>query len=282
MVGRVRRLSCFSRLTAQGCWATAARLRSCSPLPAAFRGRRRAGRAAGDRALIRRLYGRPLDTLLATWGVGLVLQQAARSIFGAPNVQVSQPALAERRPRRRRPACCCPTSGCSSSAWRSSASSASTSTCTARRSGRRMRAVMQNREMAACLGVATRRVDALDLRARRGPGRRRRLRADAARPDRPVARHLLHRRCLHGRRAGRRRAAARDDRGRASDRRLQHGPRAGQHGHAGQGAGLRPDHRLPAVAAGRVWLPCAGAKRIESVWTFPSNKPSALAACRPG
>src|SRR5205085_9640849 len=42
--------------------------------------------------LIRFLYGRPLDTLLATWGVGLVLQQAARSIFGAPNVQVSSPA----------------------------------------------------------------------------------------------------------------------------------------------------------------------------------------------
>src|SRR5437870_3895296 len=41
--------------------------------------------------LIRHLYGRPLDTLLATWGVGLVLQQAARSIFGAPNVNVSSP-----------------------------------------------------------------------------------------------------------------------------------------------------------------------------------------------
>ena len=44
-----------------------------------------------ERLLIRRLYGRPLDTLLATWGVSLVLQQAARSIFGAPNVQVISP-----------------------------------------------------------------------------------------------------------------------------------------------------------------------------------------------
>ena len=44
-----------------------------------------------ERVLIRRLYGRPLDTLLATWGVSLVLQQAARSIFGAPNVQVVAP-----------------------------------------------------------------------------------------------------------------------------------------------------------------------------------------------
>ena len=43
-------------------------------------------------SLIRFLYGRPLDTLLATWGVGLVLQQAARSIFGAPNVQGASPS----------------------------------------------------------------------------------------------------------------------------------------------------------------------------------------------
>src|SRR6478672_30846 len=44
-----------------------------------------------ENTLIRFLYGRPLDTLLATWGVGLILQQAARSIFGAPNVQVVSP-----------------------------------------------------------------------------------------------------------------------------------------------------------------------------------------------
>src|SRR5579872_6246390 len=41
--------------------------------------------------LIRRLYGRPLDTLLATWGVSLILQQAARSIFGAIGVGVTAP-----------------------------------------------------------------------------------------------------------------------------------------------------------------------------------------------
>ena len=44
-----------------------------------------------ERLLIRRLYGRPLDTLLATWGVSLVLQQLARSMFGASNVQVVAP-----------------------------------------------------------------------------------------------------------------------------------------------------------------------------------------------
>jgi len=41
--------------------------------------------------LIRRLYGRPLDTLLATWGVSLILQQAARSIFGPIGVEVTAP-----------------------------------------------------------------------------------------------------------------------------------------------------------------------------------------------
>lgn len=42
-------------------------------------------------SVIRWLYGRPLDTLLATWGIGLILQQAARSIFGAIGVEVTAP-----------------------------------------------------------------------------------------------------------------------------------------------------------------------------------------------
>jgi urea transport system permease protein len=42
--------------------------------------------------LISRLYHRPLDTLLVTWGVSLVLQQLARDIFGAPAVEVRAPA----------------------------------------------------------------------------------------------------------------------------------------------------------------------------------------------
>ncbi|GEA88180.1 urea ABC transporter permease subunit UrtB [Cellulomonas cellasea] len=42
--------------------------------------------------LVSRMYRRPLDTLLVTWGVALVLQQAARDIFGAPNVDVRAPA----------------------------------------------------------------------------------------------------------------------------------------------------------------------------------------------
>jgi urea transport system permease protein len=45
-----------------------------------------------ERGIIRFLYRRPLESLLATWGVSLVLQQAFRLIFGANNVQVSSPS----------------------------------------------------------------------------------------------------------------------------------------------------------------------------------------------
>ena len=44
-----------------------------------------------ERGVIRWLYGRPLETLLATWGISLILQQTVRSIFGAQNVEVSNP-----------------------------------------------------------------------------------------------------------------------------------------------------------------------------------------------
>ncbi|MDA7416289.1 urea ABC transporter permease subunit UrtB [Xenophilus arseniciresistens] len=45
-----------------------------------------------ERGVIRFLYGRPLETLLATWGISLVLQQLVRSTFGAQNVGVENPA----------------------------------------------------------------------------------------------------------------------------------------------------------------------------------------------
>jgi urea transport system permease protein len=44
-----------------------------------------------ERGIIRFLYGRPLETLLATWGISLILQQAVRSIFGPTNKEVTQP-----------------------------------------------------------------------------------------------------------------------------------------------------------------------------------------------
>lgn len=45
-----------------------------------------------ERGIIRFLYGRPLETLLATWGISLVLQQLVRTVFGAPNKEVSNPS----------------------------------------------------------------------------------------------------------------------------------------------------------------------------------------------
>jgi urea transport system permease protein len=115
--------------------------------------------AALEVGLIRFLYGRPLDTLLATWGVGLVMQQGARSIFGAPNVQVSSPAwlkggivLGEDMQIPYKRIFIIALVAVSVLAiylylYRTA-------------DGRRLRAVMQSRQMAACLGVRSRRVDA--------------------------------------------------------------------------------------------------------------------------
>ena len=47
--------------------------------------------AALERSVIRFLYGRPLETLLATWGISLMLMQLVRSTFGAQNVAVENP-----------------------------------------------------------------------------------------------------------------------------------------------------------------------------------------------
>jgi urea transport system permease protein len=45
-----------------------------------------------ERGVIRFLYGRPLETLLATWGISLMLMQLVRSVFGAQNVGVENPS----------------------------------------------------------------------------------------------------------------------------------------------------------------------------------------------
>ena len=110
-----------------------------------------------ERVLIRRLYGRPLDTLLVTWGVSLMLQQLARDIFGAPNVDVKSPSWL--------------TGGLSIAGvtlpWSrlfimgmvAVAAAGVWVFLTRLPQGRRMRAVMQNRQLAACSGIATTRVD---------------------------------------------------------------------------------------------------------------------------
>jgi urea transport system permease protein len=60
-------------------------------LPVAFFSAALVG-AVLERTVIRRLYGRPLETLLATWGISLILIQLVRTLFGAQNVGVENPS----------------------------------------------------------------------------------------------------------------------------------------------------------------------------------------------
>ena len=110
--------------------------------------------------LIRRLYARPLDTLLVTWGVSLILQQVARDVFGAPNVQTRAP--------ERLTGSIAITDELVVSASRVfililalAAVAALTIVLKTTPLGRRIRAVMQNRDLAAVSGLATARVDRL-------------------------------------------------------------------------------------------------------------------------
>ncbi len=112
-----------------------------------------------ERGIVRHLYGRPLETLLATWGVSLILQQTVRTIFGPTNQEVGNPS------------------------WMSGAFRVGEMTITWNRFyiivfavvvfvalltllrrtalGLQMRAVTQNRAMASEMGIPTGRVDAL-------------------------------------------------------------------------------------------------------------------------
>jgi urea transport system permease protein len=60
-------------------------------IPAAFASAALVGMAL-ERTVIRWLYGRPLETLLATWGISLFLIQLVRQVFGAQNVEVANPS----------------------------------------------------------------------------------------------------------------------------------------------------------------------------------------------
>lgn len=113
-----------------------------------------------EMSLIRFLYGRPLDSLLATWGVGLVLQQLARSIFGAPNVAVTSPSWLNGG-MKIMDGTLLPYKRLFIIALVIACLAAMYFYIYRSHEGRRMRAVMQNRDMAACLGVSTRRVDAM-------------------------------------------------------------------------------------------------------------------------
>ena len=114
--------------------------------------------AALERSVLRHLYGRPLETLLATWGISLMLMQAVRSLFGAQNVGVENPSWM-------------------SGSWAllsnlqlpwnrvlivvfSMAVLAAVALMIGRtRLGLFVRGVTQNRPMASCMGVNTARID---------------------------------------------------------------------------------------------------------------------------
>ncbi|TMJ87255.1 MAG: urea ABC transporter permease subunit UrtB [Alphaproteobacteria bacterium] len=112
-----------------------------------------------EQGIIRFLYGRPLETLLATWGLSLILQQGVRTVFGPTNKDVGNPS------------------------WMSGSFEVGQITITYNRLwiivftllifmgllallrftrfGLEMRAVTQNRAMAASMGIRTSRIDAL-------------------------------------------------------------------------------------------------------------------------
>ena len=113
-----------------------------------------------ERTVIRWLYGRPLETLLATWGISLCLMQAVRSIFGAQNVEVANPSwltggvtvLGNLVLTYNRMVIIGFALGVVGVVWL---------VLNFTRLGLFVRAITQNRRMADCVGVATGRVDML-------------------------------------------------------------------------------------------------------------------------
>jgi urea transport system permease protein len=109
-------------------------------------------------ALIRRLYKRPLDTLLATWGLSLILQQAYRSIFGAREVGVELPEWMMGS-YQATDAIQIPINGMFVMCLTLLITTAVAYIMYKSRWGRQVRAVMQNRVMAGAVGINTEKVD---------------------------------------------------------------------------------------------------------------------------
>jgi len=110
--------------------------------------------------LIRHLYKRPLDTLLATWGLSLILQQAYRSIFGAREVGVELPSWMMGSVQAS-DTIEIPINGLFVMAITVLITLAVAGLLFASRYGKQVRAVMQNRVMAGAVGIDTERVDRL-------------------------------------------------------------------------------------------------------------------------
>lgn len=111
-----------------------------------------------ERLVVSRLYGRPLETLLATWGLSLILVQTVRLVFGAQNVSVENPrwlsggwALL--------PSLVIPYSRLAVMAFTAAVVTLVWLVLSRTSLGLRVRAVTQNREMAAALGIPTARID---------------------------------------------------------------------------------------------------------------------------
>jgi urea transport system permease protein len=111
-----------------------------------------------ERSVIRWLYGRPLETLLSTWGISLILIQAVRTVFGAANVQVENPAFMSGGVEAIT-GVVLPWSRIMIIGFAVLVLFMMYLLLNKTRLGLFVRGVTQNREMAACVGVSTARVD---------------------------------------------------------------------------------------------------------------------------
>jgi len=111
-----------------------------------------------ERSVIRWLYGRPLETLLATWGISLMLMQAVRSFFGAQNVAVENPSWLSGGVQVL-PNLTLPYNRIAILVFAAMVLLGVALLISHTRLGLFVRGVTQNRRMAACMGVNTARVD---------------------------------------------------------------------------------------------------------------------------
>jgi urea transport system permease protein len=111
-----------------------------------------------ERSVIRFLYGRPLETLLATWGISLVLIQSVRLLFGAQNVEVANPSWLSGGVEILY-GVVLPYSRIAIIVFVIFVVVAMWLLLQRTRLGLYVRAVTQNRSMAACMGIATARID---------------------------------------------------------------------------------------------------------------------------
>jgi urea transport system permease protein len=126
-------------------------------IPVAFAASAIVGMAL-ERSVIRFLYGRPLETLLATWGISLILIQTIRTLFGAQNVQVENPNWMSGGIELM-PNLVLPWSRIAIIVFAAAVVTLISLLLTRTRLGLFVRGVTQNRGMASALGVPTNRVD---------------------------------------------------------------------------------------------------------------------------